>query len=58
MAVRRKDKSFDFAPPDRSPGAEWQGICWYRPITEKIQAAFFDIVNGRNPQYAEWLTQV
>jgi branched-chain amino acid aminotransferase len=28
------------------------------PLTEKIQAAFFDIVNGRNPKYAEWLTQV
>ena len=28
------------------------------PITEKIQAAFFDIVNGRNPQYASWLTKV
>ena len=28
------------------------------PITEKIQAAFFDIVNGRNPQYASWLTRV
>jgi branched-chain amino acid aminotransferase len=28
------------------------------PITEKIQTAFFDIVNGRNPQYAEWLTLV
>jgi branched-chain amino acid aminotransferase len=28
------------------------------PITEKIQAAFFDIVNGRNPKYAEWLTVV
>jgi branched-chain amino acid aminotransferase len=28
------------------------------PITEKIQAAFFDIVNGRNPKYAEWLTAV
>ena len=28
------------------------------PITEKIQAAFFDIVNGRNPKYAHWLTQV
>jgi branched-chain amino acid aminotransferase len=26
------------------------------PITEKIQAAFFDIVNGRNPIYADWLT--
>jgi branched-chain amino acid aminotransferase len=28
------------------------------PITEKIQAAFFDVVNGRNPKYAEWLTRV
>ena len=28
------------------------------PITEKIQNAFFDIVNGRNPKYANWLTAV
>ncbi len=28
------------------------------PITAKIQAAFFDIVNGRNPKYAHWLTKV
>jgi branched-chain amino acid aminotransferase len=28
------------------------------PVTEKIQAAFFDIVGGRNPKYAEWLTPV
>ncbi|MBQ0959036.1 branched-chain amino acid transaminase [Ideonella sp. 4Y11] len=28
------------------------------PITEKIQAAFFDIVNGRNEKYADWLTLV
>ena len=28
------------------------------PITEKIQTAFFDIVNGRNKKYAEWLTKV
>jgi branched-chain amino acid aminotransferase len=28
------------------------------PITEKIQSAFFDIVNGRNPKYAHWLTLV
>nr|WP_316640442.1 branched-chain amino acid transaminase [uncultured Roseateles sp.] len=26
------------------------------PITEKIQSAFFDIVNGRNDKYAHWLT--
>jgi branched-chain amino acid aminotransferase len=28
------------------------------PITEKIQSAFFDIVGGRNPKYAAWLTPV
>ncbi|MBL0718531.1 branched-chain amino acid transaminase [Piscinibacter sp. Jin2] len=34
------------------------GIGSRGPITEKIQSAFFDIVNGRNPKYAEWLTAV
>lgn len=28
------------------------------PITEKIQSAFFDIVNGRNPKYHAWLTPI
>ena len=28
------------------------------PLTEKIQTAFFDIVNGRNSKYAHWLTAV
>ena len=28
------------------------------PITEQIQSAFFDIVNGRNANYASWLSQV
>ena len=28
------------------------------PVTEKIQSAFFDIVNGRNPKYHHWLTPV
>ncbi len=28
------------------------------PITETIQAAFFDIVNGRNAKYAGWLSKV
>ena len=28
------------------------------PITEKVQAAFFDIVGGRNLKYAHWLTAV
>jgi branched-chain amino acid aminotransferase len=34
------------------------GIGSRGPITEKIQAAFFDIVNGRNDKYAHWLTPV
>lgn len=34
------------------------GIGARGPITEKVQAAFFDIVNGRNPKYAHWLTPV
>src|SRR5690606_35410321 len=28
------------------------------PVTEKLQTAFFDVVSGRNPKYAHWLTQV
>jgi branched-chain amino acid aminotransferase len=28
------------------------------PLTESIQNAFFDIVGGRNPKYADWLTLV
>ena len=28
------------------------------PITEQIQSAYFDFVNGRNPKYAHWLTPV
>ena len=28
------------------------------PITQKIQDAFFDIVNGRNAKYAKWLSKV
>jgi len=27
------------------------------PVTEKIQTAFFDVVNGRNAKYAHWLTK-
>jgi branched-chain amino acid aminotransferase len=34
------------------------GIGRRGPVTERIQNAFFDIVNGRNPKYAEWLTRV
>lgn len=28
------------------------------PITAKIQALFFDVVNGKVPAYSEWLTKV
>jgi branched-chain amino acid aminotransferase len=28
------------------------------PITEKIQALFFDVVNGRNARFGHWLTPV
>ena len=28
------------------------------PVTEKVQSAFFDIVNGKNAQYAHWLAKV
>ena len=34
------------------------GIGERGPLTTQIQAAFFDIVNGRNPKYADWLTKV
>jgi branched-chain amino acid aminotransferase len=28
------------------------------PVTTKLQTLFFDIVNGRNPAYLDWLTPV
>lgn len=28
------------------------------PVTEVLQKAFFDVVNGRNPKYLHWLTKV
>ena len=28
------------------------------PVTERIQKAFFDIVQGKNPRYAHWLDAV
>ncbi|MDO5693486.1 MAG: branched-chain amino acid transaminase [Pseudomonadota bacterium] len=28
------------------------------PVTEKVQNAFFDIVNGKNAKYAHWLARV
>ena len=38
---------------DRKIGSGARG-----PVTDKLQAAFFDVVNGRNPKYAHWLTRV
>jgi branched-chain amino acid aminotransferase len=38
---------------DRPIGAGTRG-----PITERLQAAFFDIVNGKSPRYSHWLTRV
>ena len=34
------------------------GIGQRGPVTEKIQSAFFDIVGGKNPRYAHWLSAV
>ena len=34
------------------------GIGSRGPVTEKVQAAFFDIVNGKNAKYANWLSKV
>jgi branched-chain amino acid aminotransferase len=28
------------------------------PVTEKLQSAFFDIVAGKNPKYAHWLSKI
>jgi branched-chain amino acid aminotransferase len=38
---------------DRPIGAGTRG-----PITERLQSAFFDVINGRNAKYANWLTKV
>jgi branched-chain amino acid aminotransferase len=38
---------------DRAIGAGRRG-----PVTTRLQQAFFDVVNGRNPKYAHWLTRV
>ena len=38
---------------DRTIGAGTRG-----PITEKLQAMYFDVVKGRSPKHAHWLTLV
>ena len=34
------------------------GIGSRGPVTTKLQAAFFDIVGGKDPKYADWLAHV
>jgi branched-chain amino acid aminotransferase len=50
---RRRSDAHPRAGPHRTGQRLARG-----PITEKIQSAFFDIVNGRNPKYAHWLSKV
>jgi branched-chain amino acid aminotransferase len=38
---------------DRPIGAGTRG-----PVTAKLQAAFFDVVNGKDPRYSHWLSTV
>lgn len=38
---------------DRPIGSGTRG-----PVTAQLQKAFFDVVNGRNPKYAHWLSKV
>jgi branched-chain amino acid aminotransferase len=38
---------------DRPIGSGGRG-----PVTERLQTAFFDVINGRNAKYAHWLTKV
>jgi branched-chain amino acid aminotransferase len=38
---------------DRPIGSGTRG-----PITQRLQSAFFDVINGRNAKYANWLTKV
>ena len=28
------------------------------PITERLQTAYFDLVHGRSPAHADWLTYI
>ena len=38
---------------DRVIGAGQRG-----PVTERLQKAFFDVVNGKNREFSHWLTPV
>ena len=44
--------------PIREVDCRQIGIGRRGPITEKLHKAYFDLVNGRMPEYNEWLTLV
>ncbi|MFA7399942.1 MAG: branched-chain amino acid transaminase [Sideroxydans sp.] len=44
--------------PIRELDTRMIGIGSRGPVTTKLQAAFFDIVGGKNPKYASWLAHV
>ena len=44
--------------PIREVDCRQIGIGRRGPVTEKLQKAYFDLVNGRKPEYNEWLTLV
>lgn len=44
--------------PIRSLDDRQIGVDGIGPVTKKLQTAFFDTINGRDPKYAHWLTAV
>ena len=44
--------------PIREVDSRTIGIGSRGPVTERIQAKYFDVVNGRSPEHADWLTLV
>ena len=44
--------------PIREVDCRQIGIGRRGPVTEKLQKAYFDLVNGKKPEYSEWLTPV
>ena len=55
------DEAASPAPPEtpiRELDRRVIGIGSRGPVTERIQTAFFDIVNGRNRKYHHWLSPV
>ena len=44
--------------PIREVDCRQIGIGRRGPVTEKLQKAYFDLVNGKKPEHSEWLTPV